>query len=273
MKKSPGYWNLITCKEDALRFKTKTEWRNNSCSGYCAAKKLRIMHLCSSHMHRPPAWQKKWTLETCKLDALKYKRRSDWMRESAGAYDAAITNKWMEECCSHMKLGSYPKGLWTLDMCKKSAIKYMYRVEWEANDILAYQAAQRRGWLDLCTTHMSILGNTSFKELQLLKIIQEKYPSAHSKFFGKRIKGISGKSFELDIYIPELNKGIEFDGDYWHGRGFRKSWTNSVEEYNKVKKEFFFNKNIIYLNILEKDWDHDQSACLEKIFEFIGAPN
>lgn len=44
----------------------------------------------------------KWTKERCIEDAKKYKKRSEWMRKSHGAYRSAKKNGCFEECCAHM---------------------------------------------------------------------------------------------------------------------------------------------------------------------------
>lgn len=46
--------------------------------------------------------KKKWTLEICKADAAPYGSRSEWHTSSNNAYQAAIRNGWMDECCQHM---------------------------------------------------------------------------------------------------------------------------------------------------------------------------
>jgi hypothetical protein len=43
-----------------------------------------------------------WTKEKCIEDARKYKKRSEWMRKSHGAYRSAKKNGCFEECCAHM---------------------------------------------------------------------------------------------------------------------------------------------------------------------------
>ena len=52
---------------------------------------------------------------------------------------------------------------------------------------------------------------TSFREQALFYYIKKLYPNVISRYKPKEL----GK-FELDIYIPELNIGIEYDGVAWH---------------------------------------------------------
>lgn len=43
-----------------------------------------------------------WTLDRCQEDALKYKTRAEWHEKSSGAYEFAIRNGVLNECCKHM---------------------------------------------------------------------------------------------------------------------------------------------------------------------------
>ena len=55
---------------------------------------------CRTRRETPP---NHWTLENCKLEALKYEFRSDFQKYSHGAYAAARIKGFLDECCSHMK--------------------------------------------------------------------------------------------------------------------------------------------------------------------------
>jgi hypothetical protein len=72
----------------------------------------------------------------------------------------------------------------------------------------------------------------------------------------KRIKQ-NDKQYEIDIFIPELNIGIEINGYYWHSLNFKD------ENYHKNKQDFFrkLNINIIFL------WEFDISNSIK--FEII----
>lgn len=58
----------------------------------------------------------------------------------------------------------------------------------------------------------SCVKQASKGELRLLDFIRSSFPDAQS-----RVRGLlSTARFELDIFVPSLNKGIEYDGEYWH---------------------------------------------------------
>ncbi len=58
--------------------------------------------------------------------------------------------------------------------------------------------------------------------------------------------------FELDIFIPSLNFGIEFDGLYWHSDKFRNKF------YHIEKTLYFKEKGIDIIHIFEDEWDNKQ---------------
>ena len=111
-----------------------------------------------------------------------------------------------------------PNFKWTLKKLEKQALKYDSRTEFYRNNPGAYSSAKKRGLLDQICQHINVNQNISGQEQALFNIIKNLYPKTQ-KFRETKIN-IQDKpyihSFEIDIYIPELRKGIEFDGDYFH---------------------------------------------------------
>lgn len=71
--------------------------------------------------------------------------------------------------------------------------------------------------------------------------------------------------YELDIFIPELNFGIEFNGLYWHSELAGKD-----KNYHKTKKEFFDASKIRVLFIFEHEWVKNSSICKSMILHKLG---
>lgn len=67
---------------------------------------------------------------------------------------------------------------------------------------------------------------------------------------------------ELDIFLPDINKAIEYNGMYWHSSNY------SVYKDN-VKKEQCKQKNIGLLIITDLDWMNDRPQCESIINNFI----
>lgn len=57
--------------------------------------------------------------------------------------------------------------------------------------------------------------------------------------------------FELDIYIPSLKLGIEYDGDYWHS-------LPKMVERDERKNQECYQKGIRLIRIKESDWLKNQ---------------
>ena len=67
---------------------------------------------------------------------------------------------------------------------------------------------------------------------------------------------------ELDIYIPTLNKALEFNGIYWHSKENVKQ--RDIEKIKQCKEH-----NIELLVVDEREWLDDKQGCLEKIKNWI----
>lgn len=265
-----GYWTLELCKQDALKYKTRTDWYNGS-SAYYAACKNDWMDQCCQHMTNGRNLNNHWTLEECQKDALKYNSRVEWEKGKYSGYRFAIKNGWLEECCKHMTLLRKPNGCWTLETCKKDALLYTNKADW-FNSGSGYQIAFKNGWLDQCCSHMKNENSSSREERDLFSVIKELYPDSTKKRFTDKYR--KNKRFELDIYIPSLNVGIEFNGTYWHSfegikRG-RKTWSDEdIRNYHKIKRDFFKSINIEYLEINESDWKKNRESCIKNAINFL----
>lgn len=69
---------------------------------------------------------------------------------------------------------------------------------------------------------------------------------------------------EIDIYIPEYNLAIEFNGLYWHSELFKN------KNYHKIKSENCYKKNIHLLHIWEDDWLYKQDIVKSIINGYLG---
>jgi hypothetical protein len=267
-----GYWSLDRCKEDALNYSSRREWSLMS-HGYLVAHQNKWLEECCIHMEQLQNPKGYWTFERCKEDALRFKGRTEWFNESGIGYSIAHRNDWIEECCTHMAELKKPNGYWTLDRCKEDALRFQDRSEWRST---GYSVALRNDWIDECCSHMSRAGGTSNPEKELRSIIQETYPTSKSKWFGNKNPKYIQSRFEIDVFVPELNKGIEFNGTYWHSVAglsrSRRNWPEGkVEQYQEIKEEFFKIRGIEILFIQEKDWNEDKEREIQKCLTFLGA--
>jgi very-short-patch-repair endonuclease len=64
---------------------------------------------------------------------------------------------------------------------------------------------------------------------------------------------------EIDIYLPQFNLGIEYDGEYWHKE-------KEKEEQDLEKNRLFIAKNIHIIRVREKPLKPQDifSKCLRR---------
>lgn len=72
---------------------------------------------------------------------------------------------------------------------------------------------------------------------------------------------------ELDIYIPELNKAVEFNGNWWH---YNHSNPNCKPKgYHAQKSNLCRKKGIKLLHIREDLWNRDKEKMKQIILKFL----
>ena len=225
----------------------------------------------------------KWTHETLRQEALKYKSRSEFQTDSRGAYKSATRNGILDEVCQHMfvytKKGEQnPRYVWTTEMLEQEALEYQTRTEFARKSYGAYSAARKRKLLDQICKHMKRSINVSSYEHSLFDELKRFYPKVQALKIRNRTL-VPNKphihGFDIDAYVPERRKGIEFDGDYWHSvKGLRRSritWPKEdLENYHQIKDDYFKSKGIEILHVKEEDWLKDKQKCIQRCLEFLG---
>lgn len=289
--------NIVWTKEkisiEALKYSTRTEFRKNSNSSYNAARKMCILDLVSQHMPKhvdqsgENAPRFKWTLEKLTVEALKYKTRKEFSDNSHGAYCMARKNGVLNEICSHMPLHAVrdysgennPSFKWAIELIKKEALKYSTRSEFQKSSGSSYIAAIKNGILDEACNHMKTLHGISLYEKELLFHIRSFFPT--SKTLRKRRIKIQNKSyirgFDIDIFIPELNLGIEFDGTYYHSFEYMRKdehkilWSDEdIRNYHEIKDSYFLETyGIKILHIKEEEWKQGKEDCIQRCLDFL----
>lgn len=170
------------------------------------------------------------TKHECHLDALKYKNRQAFMRGSASSYQIASRHGWLNDICSHMEEILKPKGYWTLQSCKKEALKYNSKMEFKASNSSAYSIATKNKWLDEICSHM-IQNSKPDGYWTLEKCIEVAKKYEFRNEFRKHESSaysIIKKNKWLDIACSHL-KGTTKPNGYWN------SYDNCKEEAKKHK--------------------------------------
>lgn len=140
-----GKWNRRTCREEALKYITATEFEKNSSGAYAAA--LRNGWL------KDYTWfailQKNWDKEKCYEEAKKYKTRGEFCQGCKGAYIKALKTGWIDEYTWLKSRQNVPTGYWdNYEHCYEEAKKYTSRRRFQKGSMGAYMKALKNGWLD-----------------------------------------------------------------------------------------------------------------------------
>lgn len=138
-------WNKEKCKEEALKYTTKTIFRKNCSSAYESAYKNKWLDEICSHM----IGYNKWNKEKCKEEALKYTTRYSFFIGSNGSWNSARRNHWLDEICSHMIEVRKKKGYWILENCIIEAKKYKRPIELKNSNSRAYKIICNNNLIDV----------------------------------------------------------------------------------------------------------------------------
>jgi hypothetical protein len=217
----------------------------------------------------------KWTKEDILIEARRFASKKEWEKTSGSSYNAARNGGYMQEASSHMKRPTIHNKKWTKDKVAEEALKYLSKVQWQKESSGSFLAAYRNSWIQEVSSHMKSFRGCCDSEKQILDLVRSHYPKAKTTRFKNNDKNFSFKRMEIDVFIPEINKGIEFDGEYWHRpevlRVNRPSWTESeIQNYSKIKDLFFKSKGIEIMHVSETIWNSSKEYCIKAILMFIG---
>jgi hypothetical protein len=113
---------------------------------------------------------------------------------------------------------------------------------------------------ELCTICSPVMNTSSGKEVLLYKLISSIYG-------GEIIKSFKVEKKEIDIYLPDLNLGFEFNGLHWHSEKFLD------KNYHINKTELCKKHNIRLIHIFEDDFDNKPHIISSIISNLIGLSN
>jgi len=284
-------WTDEMLLSEALKYQFRDQFQKGNNRAYQAARKRGKVFFNSIASHMPkrkditgesnPHY--KWTYQKLQSEANKYEKLKDFQDNSMVAYMTAWNRGILKEITSHMVprniMGANnPNYRWKNEELHTEALKYQTLVDFQKNSSAAYQSAWDRGLLLKLCSHMKPAHGSSVEEKQILAEIKKFFPNA-KKMRTKRIVIADKpyiKMFELDIFIPELNKAIEYDGEYWHSYEVmrasktKKLWSDEdIRNYHEIKDSYFLSQGIKILHIKEEDWIKDKSECISKIEKFL----
>lgn len=92
-----GIWNYKKLVELALKYNKRSDFRNNNRGAYDAAQRNNWLNDICSHMIIVNKPKNYWTYELCKIEALKYKSRTEFRLHSRMAYETTLKNFWISD--------------------------------------------------------------------------------------------------------------------------------------------------------------------------------
>lgn len=133
-------WTENVCREEALKYKSRKEFRKYCRGAYDKAKEcgwLDTFTWLSRYKSRS-----EWNYDNCKEEAGKYPNRNEFGKHSYGAYTCSRLNGWLDEF--------YPiplRRVLDYDTCKKLASEYNSINELLAKDVVLYNSLRKKGWI------------------------------------------------------------------------------------------------------------------------------
>lgn len=107
----------------------------------------------------------------------------------------------------------------------------------------------------LCTICNPISSLSSIKEQTVFEFISE--------FYTEEILRNYKDKYHIDIYLPNINLGFEFNGLYWHSEIYKD------RNYHIDKTNYFKEKGVRIVHIWEDDWIHRNEIVKSQIVNMI----
>lgn len=95
----------------------------------------------------------------------------------------------------------------------------------------------------------------SNEEIELRTYIENLIGKENVKSNDRTVISTKDNRYELDIYVPDSNLAIEYNGVYWH------SIENVDKKYHLTKSKLCENKGIRLIHIFENEWKSDKEKC------------
>lgn len=107
--------------------------------------------------------------------------------------------------------------------------------------------------------------NESKPEAELRGYLKSQYPHLTVT----KDNTLLGGNREIDIYLPDINVGIEMNGDWWHSQAnFDRFGGNSIE-YHADKRNRASRKSVILVFVWEHDWNYANDSIKLVLEELI----
>jgi len=154
-----GIYTKTDVVASAAKYSTIRDWRASEESAYNKALKMKWLGEVTGHMTRLKKESGHWTKETINTSAKEFQSQTAWKKAHGGAWSKAVQMGWIQEVCAHMDFMDEskikPQGYWTKTRVLESAKNYKTQAEWNKAETSAVGVANKKGWIQEATLHMS----------------------------------------------------------------------------------------------------------------------
>lgn len=166
--------NFEAVKAEAKRYQSRYAFMQGNSSAYYKAIKSGWLDAVCSHMPAYVAKARKWDFDAVKVEAQKYKTRTEFQNGCKGAYQRALKMSWIDAVCSHMP--KHAGEVWDLASVKAAAAKFDTLTKFQKGAPGAYSMALKSGWIGDVCSHMPKRAHTaSIWTLDAVKAESQKY--------------------------------------------------------------------------------------------------
>lgn len=176
------------------------------------------------------------------------------IKEVKGKKIVSLENSWIDRMSKNFPelnivSGDYQNKL-LLIKCKDH--------EYEISYDLLYNRKQLN--IEYCTKCNPINNNSSEGERELVNFIKNNYDGNIQEKNRKIIY-----PYEIDVFLPDLKLGIEFNGLYWHS----EENNNKEKDYHRIKTNLSNQKNITLIHIYEDSWNFKKEIVKSRLLNLL----
>ncbi|MFA5207104.1 MAG: hypothetical protein WC428_00240 [Candidatus Paceibacterota bacterium] len=140
-------WTFDKCKNEALKYNLRNDFRINSGSAYNSAQRNLWLNEICSHMKK---YEREIILsfDICEKEALKYNTKKEFSTKSSSIYSTSVKNGWIDKICGHMQKLPYNTIYWIKERCADAAQQCKTKTEFAKMYGGAYYNARKNNWLN-----------------------------------------------------------------------------------------------------------------------------
>ena len=129
-------WTYDMIRNEAIKYKTTGEFRENNKKAYDAACRQKILSDFFDKIN------KFWSIDELKEEALKYKTKNDFIKNNYNAYQAALRNGIIDDLFENIRT------IWDDELVRKESLKYKTKKEFSKNCSGGYNYALKHNLID-----------------------------------------------------------------------------------------------------------------------------